>query len=101
MDTLNELKREGYELKRDANKARCHKCGEVDGPVDLVQCTDIRCDRSVCSDCATELEWELEACADHALNVFREMRDMYRNALRRANGSENAKRVVRLERRAA
>ncbi len=95
MDTLEEITRDAYEARRDAGKATCHECGKVEGKTDLVRCSHLSCDRAVCCDCATELEWELEACKKHAYSVFCDMREMYRNALRRAQ------QPVYAERRAA
>jgi hypothetical protein len=84
MDTLEELKQNAHEARYDANKPACHKCGAVEGKVDVVPCAHLTCNRSVCGECATEIEWELEACSDHALNVYRGVREMFRDALRRA-----------------
>ena len=66
------------------NAPRCHKCAQSEPAVDLVHCTHLTCDRAVCCDCASEVEWEMEACAEHARAVFVDLRDAYRNALRRA-----------------
>lgn len=62
----------------------CHKCGKDENQTDLVLCSLTRCDRAVCCDCATELEWEIEACRDHAVDVHRGIVASYRNSIRRA-----------------
>ena len=61
---------------------RRHGCGKGSQETDVIECTHLRSSRSVCAECASEVEWEMEACREHALSVYGDMRDMYRNALR-------------------
>jgi hypothetical protein len=72
---------------RENHGPACHKCGKQSPEVDLVQCTNIHCDRSICCDCASEVEFEMEACSDHAFSVFVDLRTMYRAALDRASAA--------------
>jgi hypothetical protein len=51
-------------IHTDNQGPHCHKCRKQSPQVDLVWCGYGSCDNSICSECATETEWELEACCD-------------------------------------
>jgi hypothetical protein len=64
MDTDEEMSRERYESKRDAGAPRCRKCCKSENQVAMVRCAVPTCRAFLCEECATETEWELEACCD-------------------------------------
>jgi hypothetical protein len=71
--------------ERGPSPAKCWKCGKREPEVDLVACQNLYCERHVCCNCATEIEFGLEACAEHAPGLFTDLIEMYRSSLRRAN----------------
>ena len=62
--------------------AHCLKCSKREGWLDLLHCSE--CGATYCANCATELEWELQSCADHLYSAFIAIRNTYRESVRRA-----------------
>ncbi len=83
-NTMTNSQRENQLEQRGPLPAACHKCGKTANQTDVVECSNVYCSRVVCCGCATELEWELSSCTEHSLSAFTDLRDMYRNSLRRA-----------------
>ena len=75
MDTDEEMSREAYESQRDAAAPRCHKCRQSENQVAMIGCAVPTCGAFLCEECATETEWELEACGDeHAAAMASRLR---------------------------
>lgn len=64
MDTPSELARDAYYETRDRNLPRCSKCQKSEREVSLVWCGARYCDNSICDECATPAQWQLEACSE-------------------------------------
>lgn len=76
MTTEAEYREEQHRERQSADKPRCHKCHRPEGEVDLVWCDKLTCGNNICNNCATETEWELEACCDqHASEIARKLRE--------------------------
>jgi hypothetical protein len=72
MDTPNELAAAAHLETVDSSRAHCHKCRRSDYDAELVWCGYGSCGNSICCECATETEWDLEACSDeHAAAIAR------------------------------
>lgn len=63
MDTPSELARNAHYESLDSNLPHCHECGKSEREVRLVWCGARHCDNSICENCATKAQWELEACS--------------------------------------
>lgn len=67
MDTQSELARNAHYETLDAGQPGCHKCHRTDRETSLVWCGARACNRSICQPCATEAEWQMEACSGECL----------------------------------
>jgi hypothetical protein len=94
MNTPNEIARDAWYETRDAGKPTCHVCHKTEREVSLVWCGAAHCDNSICTGCATPLQFKLEACSDeHVENIAEAMIDReakLRSALYRARRERRA-----------
>lgn len=74
MDMECELAENAHYEKLDAGKPTCHKCGCTERVATLVWCGATHCNNSICQECASQVEFELEACGEeHAADIARQM----------------------------
>lgn len=94
MDTPTEIAQNAFYDARDAGRPACRVCRKPDSEVSLVWCGAAHCDNSICTGCATPLQFKLEACsedcAERIADAILDREAKLRSALYRARRERRA-----------
>src|SRR5579863_6137630 len=71
MDTPSEIAENAYyESLETSGAPSCHLCGKTERETPLLWCGSRHCNNSICTGCATPVQYKLEACSDECAELI-------------------------------